>query len=104
MIANLLDNALKYTPPGGEVKVALVDHGSRVRLTVEDTGVGIAPEDVPRIFERFYRSDRSRSKPGNGLGLALCLASVRAHGGEITVESELGRGTTFAVSLFRQAR
>ena len=101
VIANLLDNALKYTPPGGEVRITLSDEGARVRLRFEDTGVGIPPEERARIFERFYRSDRSRSEPGNGLGLALCLASVRAHGGEISVESDPGRGSTFTVTLFR---
>lgn len=101
VIANLLDNALKYTPPGGEVRIALVDEGSRVLLRFEDTGVGVSPEERTRIFERFYRSDRSRSEPGNGLGLALCHANVRAHGGEISVESDPGRGSTFTVTLFR---
>jgi signal transduction histidine kinase len=102
VIANLLDNALKYTPPGGQVTVTLMDEGARVRLGFEDTGVGISPEDAPRIFERFYRSDRSRSELGNGLGLALCLASVRAHGGEISVESTPGRGSAFTVTLLRR--
>jgi len=101
VIANLLDNALKYTPPGGRVAIALVDDGTRVRLTFEDSGEGIAPEERARIFERFYRSDRSRSQPGNGLGLALCLANVRAHGGELSVASDPGRGSTFTVTLFR---
>jgi len=101
VIANLLDNALKYTPAGGQVSITLVDEGSRVRLRFEDSGVGISAEERTRIFERFYRSDRSRSQPGNGLGLALCLASVRAHGGEISVESEPGRGSSFTVTLFR---
>jgi signal transduction histidine kinase len=101
VIANLLDNALKYTPPGGQVRITLTDEGSRVRLTFEDTGVGISPEERAHIFERFYRSDRSRSEPGNGLGLALCLANVRAHGGEISVESEPGHGSTFTVTLLR---
>jgi signal transduction histidine kinase len=101
VIANLLDNALKYTPRGGRVTVSVRDEASRVRLLVADTGVGILPAESRRIFERFYRSDRSRSEPGNGLGLALCLASVRAHGGEIAVESEPGQGSTFAVTLWR---
>jgi heavy metal sensor kinase len=101
VIANLLDNALKYTPAGGQVSITLVDEGSRVRLSFADSGVGISAEERARIFERFYRSDRSRSQPGNGLGLALCLASVRAHGGEISVESQAGRGSTFTVSLPR---
>ena len=101
VIANLLDNALKYTPSGGQVSVALFDEATRVRLRVADNGVGIHPDEQSKIFERFYRSDRSRSQPGNGLGLALSLASVRAHGGEISVESEPGRGSSFTVTLFR---
>ena len=79
--------------------ITLVDEGSRVRLSFADTGVGIPPEQATHIFDRFYRSDRSRSQPGNGL--ALCLASVRAHGGELSVESEPGSGSTFTVSLPR---
>ncbi len=102
VIANLLDNALKYTPPGGQVTLTLVDEGDRVRLTFEDSGIGISSEEAPRIFERFYRCDRSRSERGNGLGLALCVASVRAHGGQISVESTPGCGSTFAVTLFRR--
>ena len=101
VLANLLDNALKYTPPGGQVRISLVDETSRVRLAVTDTGVGILPAETSRVFERFYRSDQSRSEPGNGLGLSLCLANVRAHGGEISVDSEPGRGSTFTVTLFR---
>ncbi len=101
VISNLLDNALKYTPPGGRVTIALIDDGSCIRLRFEDTGVGIPQGEQARVFERFYRSDRSRSEPGNGLGLALCLSNVRAHGGEISVESDPGRGSTFTVSLFR---
>ena len=81
--------------------ITLVDEGSRVRLSFADTGVGIPPEEATRIFDRFYRSDRSRSQPGNGLGLALCLAGVRAHGGELSVETEPGSGSTFTVSLPR---
>lgn len=101
VIANLVDNALKYTPPGGRVTITLREDAGRVRLAFEDTGVGMPPAETTRIFERFYRSDRSRSAPGNGLGLALCLAHVRAHGGQITVESDPGRGSTFVVSLPR---
>ena len=101
VMANLLDNAMKYTPPGGEVIVRLADEMSRVRLAVEDTGVGILPSETARIFERFYRSDRSRSEQGNGLGLSLCLAHVRAHGGEISVASRPGGGSVFTVILVR---
>jgi signal transduction histidine kinase len=102
VLANLLDNALKYTPPGGRVTIRLVDDGSSVRLSVADTGPGIAQEEASRIFERFYRCDRSRSEPGNGLGLSLCLANVRAHGGELKVESAPGSGSIFTVILGRQ--
>ena len=101
VIANLLDNALKYTPAGGQVSIALVEEDERVLLTIEDTGVGISADDLPRIFQRFYRCDRSRSQHGNGLGLNLALAFVRAHGGDITVSSTQDVGSTFTVVLAR---
>ena len=97
VIANLLDNALKYTPAGGEVRIALREQAQRVLLTIADTGVGITAEDLPRIFQRFYRCDPSRSRQGIGLGLSLALAFVRAHGGDITVTSTRGKGSTFTV-------
>lgn len=103
VIANLLDNALKYTPSGGEVRVVLREQAQRVELTIEDTGVGIAAADLPRIFQRFYRCDPSRSQQGIGLGLSLALAFVRAHGGDITVTSTQGQGSTFTVVLSRPA-
>ena len=103
VIANLLDNALKYTPSGGEVRIALREQGQRVLLTIEDTGVGIAADDLLRIFQRFYRCDASRSRQGIGLGLSLALAFVRAHGGDITVTSMQGKGSTFTVELPRPA-
>ncbi len=99
VVANLIDNALKYTPAGGRVRAALQHEGPRVRLTVEDTGVGIAHEELQRVFQRFYRGDSSRSQRGFGLGLSLARSFVRAHGGEITVSSAPGRGTTFIVEL-----
>jgi len=98
-IANLIDNALKYTPATGRVTVALSDDGHQVRITVADTGVGISPAETTRIFERFYRADGSRSEPGNGLGLSLSLANARAHGGGISVESVPGRGSRFTLVL-----
>jgi signal transduction histidine kinase len=104
VIANLLDNALKYTPAGGEVRITLREQPQRVLLTIEDTGVGIAADEVPRIFQRFYRCDPSRSGPGIGLGLSLALAFVRAHRGDITVASTRGRGSTFTVTLPQPAR
>ncbi|HNT43403.1 MAG TPA: ATP-binding protein [Syntrophorhabdaceae bacterium] len=100
MVANLIDNAIKYTPSGGSVDVRLSRDGSnRIALTVSDSGMGISPEDLPRIFDRFYRGDRSRSEAGLGLGLSLARAIARAHGGDITVTSIPDRGATFTVTL-----
>jgi signal transduction histidine kinase len=102
VIANVLDNALKYIPSGGHVTIALVDEPARVKLVVADTGMGLSDEELERIFDRFYRGDRSRSEPGNGLGLSLALAFVRAHGGDILVDSAPGQGSTFTVVLPRR--
>jgi signal transduction histidine kinase len=104
VLANLLDNALKYTPPGGRVTVGLIEHDGQVRLSVSDNGVGISVDDQSRIFQRFYRCDWSRSEYGNGLGLSLALAFVRAHSGDITVHSRPGEGSSFTVLLPRQGR
>jgi signal transduction histidine kinase len=101
IVANLLDNALKFTPPGGRVTISLVDEGSAVRLDVEDTGVGVSPEELPRIFERFYRADGSRTGRGSGLGLSLARAFARAHGGDLTAASAPGEGSTFTLRLKR---
>jgi heavy metal sensor kinase len=101
VIGNLLDNALKYTPAGGRVHVHLVDEGEFVRLAIADTGIGIPADQLPRVFERFYRGDRSRSENGNGLGLSLALAFVRIHGGDITARSVPGQGSTFTAILPR---
>lgn len=101
VIANLLDNALKYTPTGGRVTLKLDDEGERLKLAIEDTGIGISPHEISRIFDRFYRCDRSRSERGNGLGLSLALAFARAHGGDIAVDSAPGRGSAFTVVLPR---
>ena len=100
ILANLLDNALKYTPPGGAVTVSLSErNGREVVLDVKDTGIGIPHEDLPRIFERFFRCDHSRSQPGTGLGLSLARALARAHQGDITVASAPGQGSLFTVIL-----
>ena len=101
VVANLLDNALKYTPAGGQIRIVLGEQEAQVLLTIEDTGVGISADDLPQIFQRFYRCDRSRSQYGIGLGLSLALAFVRAHGGDITVTSTLGIGSVFNVVLPR---
>ena len=100
MLANLLDNAIKYTPPEGTVTVSVSENENKdLVATVKDSGIGIAESDIPRIFERFYRCDQSRSKPGIGLGLSLARAIARAHHGEITVASRLNEGSTFTITL-----
>lgn len=105
VVNNLIDNALKFTPPGGEVLVTLWNdpQAARATLVVNDSGSGIAAADLPHVFERFYCGDKSRQREnpsrGNGLGLSICDAIVAAHGGEISVVSEPGRGTTFTVSF-----
>lgn len=103
-LKNLLDNALQYTPVGGAVVVdAQSDGRDSVRIQVADTGVGISPEDLPRVFERFYRSDRSRERMSghSGLGLAIVHEIVEAHGGTVGVDSELGTGTTVWIAVPR---
>jgi signal transduction histidine kinase len=97
--ANLIDNAVKYTGAGGHVTVSVARGNGGARLLVRDTGVGIAPDELPRIWERLYRGDRSRAERGLGLGLSLVKAVVEAHGGRVEVDSEEGRGSTFIVSL-----
>ena len=98
-LANLLDNAVKYTPAGGTVRLRGERAGDSVVVTVDDTGAGIPSGDVARVFERFYRSDASRTTPGNGLGLPLARAIARAHGGDVTVESRAGEGSRFRIAL-----
>lgn len=101
MVRNLVDNAIRYTRPGGRVEVELGAEGDDVVLTVRDTGAGIPSRDLPRVFERFYRVDRARSREtgGTGLGLSIVKHVVENHGGRVSVESELGRGTRFEVRL-----
>jgi len=101
VIANLVSNALRFTPPGGEIRLVSRAKQGEVTVRVEDTGVGISPNDLPHIFDRFYRADKSRSRNagGSGLGLAIAKQLVEAHGGTIEVESEVERGTTFIITL-----
>lgn len=101
VIVNVLGNAAKYTPPGGRVSLKVKVEEGRLRASVEDTGFGIAPEELNKVFEKFFRSDDSRvqAEVGTGLGLSLAREVVRMHGGEINVESELNKGSTFHISL-----
>jgi heavy metal sensor kinase len=99
MLSNLLDNAIKYTPSGGSVTVSINESDTHVVVSVKDAGCGISPNDLPRIFERFYRCDQSRSQSGIGLGLSLARAIARAHGGDITAASILNQGSTFTATL-----
>jgi heavy metal sensor kinase len=101
LFMNLLDNAIRYTPAPGTVSVSLRREGQMAVVAITDTGVGIPAEDIPFIFERFYRVDKSRSRAegGSGLGLAICRHIAEAHGGKIEVESQVGAGSTFSVWL-----
>jgi heavy metal sensor kinase len=105
LLLNLSTNAVKYTNPGGEVAIGLTDSGAAVELVVRDTGIGIAPGDLPHIFDRFWRADPARTREseraGVGLGLAITKWIAEAHGGSIVVQSRPGRGTIFTVTLPR---
>ena len=100
-MANLLDNAINYTGSGGKVAISVEAVQTQVKISVADSGIGIDEKDLPHIFERFYRADRSRSTPGNGLGLSLAEAIVQAHKGQISVTSSSGKGSIFTVILPR---
>jgi signal transduction histidine kinase len=99
VFANLLDNAIKYTPEGGSVDVSCNEENGRVIARVRDTGIGIPPEEQPRIWERLYRGDKSRSQRGLGLGLSLVKAFVEAHNGDVSVQSKPGHGSEFIISV-----
>ena len=98
-VAILLDNAVKYTPQGGKVTVSVSEHDGWVDLKVSDTGVGIPSDQIPLIFERFYRADEARNTAGAGFGLSIAWQIAEAHGGTIAVESELDQGSTFALRI-----
>ena len=110
LFLNLITNAIKYTPRGGKVEVSLSARMEEATFTVRDSGIGIAAADLPYIFDRFYRADRARSRKaptdsgavergGFGLGLAISQYIAHAHGGTLTVQSRLGRGSAFTVTL-----
>lgn len=101
VITNLIDNALRYTPEGGTIEARVSAERAEVRVEVQDTGIGIAPEHIDRVFDRFFRADaaRDRESGGTGLGLAIAKAIVESHGGTLCVTSQLGRGTCFTIRL-----
>jgi two-component system, OmpR family, sensor histidine kinase BaeS len=104
VIINLMSNALKYTPQGGSVEINIKGSETDTEIQIQDTGMGIPPEDLPHIFERFYRADKSRNRMtgGSGIGLAIVKAIIEAHKGSVTVKSELNKGTGFTVLLPKQ--
>jgi signal transduction histidine kinase len=106
VIANLLDNAVKYTPSGGRIELQASQRDHQAVIVIQDTGIGISAEEAPRIWNRLYRGDQSRSQRGLGLGLSLVKAVVQAHNGHIDVSSQPGRGSLFTIYLptFVQAR
>jgi two-component system phosphate regulon sensor histidine kinase PhoR len=99
VVVNLLHNAIKFTPAHGQVTVGAQPENGFILFYVRDTGVGIAREDLPRIFERFYKTDRARASSGTGLGLAIARHLVEAHGGKIWAESEPDQGSTFYFTI-----
>ena len=99
MLINLLDNAIKFSLRGASIDVCVAEADGMVSIAIADHGTGIAPEDLSRIFERFYKSDRSRHSGGTGLGLAIAKHIMSAHGGQLTAKSEVGKGSVFTVSL-----
>ena len=98
-LTNLLDNALKFTPAGGSVTIGAEPADDRLRLWVQDTGVGVAPSDQPHIFERFFRGRGGADAPGSGLGLAIVQGIAQAHGGTVSVESQPSQGSRFTIDL-----
>jgi signal transduction histidine kinase len=101
LFLNLVDNAVKYSRPGGTVEMTLTVASGYAKVSITDHGIGIAQEDLARIFDRFYRTDdaRAHTKKGTGLGLAICAWIAESHNGRIEVQSEMGKGSTFVVIL-----
>lgn len=99
VVINLVHNAIKFTPPGGTITIAARHEGERIAVDVRDTGAGIASDEIDRVFERFYKSDKARRSEGTGLGLAIAKHIIQAHRGEISVRSEPGKGATFTFTL-----
>ena len=106
MLHNLIENAIRHTPPNGRIKIRVEDVGDAIEVEVSDTGEGIPADQLPKLFERSYRVDRSRSRRsgGSGLGLSISKGIVEAHGGRIWVSSNLGHGSVFSFTLPKVAR
>ena len=98
-VGNLVDNALRFTPENGSIQIALAERAKDFEVAVSDNGSGIAPEHLPRVFDRFYRAEPSRGSDGAGLGLALVKSIVDLHGGTARIQSEVGRGTTVRITF-----
>ncbi|MBN1627402.1 MAG: HAMP domain-containing histidine kinase, partial [Deltaproteobacteria bacterium] len=99
VVANLLDNAIKYSQTEGTISISIIRDEKNVGISITDNGLGISPQDLPYIFERFYRCDSSRSNIGNGLGLCWAMAIIKAHNGSISVSSKLNEGSTFTITI-----
>jgi two-component system sensor histidine kinase BaeS len=109
LFLNLFDNAIKYTPAGGRITIHAQNTGGEIRVTINDTGPGIPANQIPHLFERFYRAERDRARRdtelgGAGLGLAIAQEIAHIHDGQITAESEIGQGSTFTVHLPKYER
>ena len=105
VLTNIVDNALRHTPEGGRIILSAIELDDHVELAVQDSGPGLRPEDLDRIFERFYRADlsRQREEGGSGLGLAIARSIVQAHGGQVSAESEAGAGLKIRIRLPRKS-
>jgi two-component system phosphate regulon sensor histidine kinase PhoR len=101
VLVNLVDNAIKYTPEGGKITIIAHDKDTMIQCDITDTGIGIPEKDLTRIFERFYRVDKARSRKlgGTGLGLSIVKHIVQAHNGSVSVTSTLGHGSTFSFTI-----
>jgi signal transduction histidine kinase len=99
IVINLLTNALKYSPPGTQVTFEVTESGEEVQLSVTDQGIGIPPEDLPKMFESFHRAANVGDRPGTGLGLAIVKSAAELHGGGVVVTSEIGVGSTFRARI-----
>jgi two-component system phosphate regulon sensor histidine kinase PhoR len=101
-IINLVHNAIKFNKPGGKVTISTGYDSKSITVSVTDTGIGISKDDLPHVFERFYKADKARTGGGSGLGLAIAKHTIQAHGGDISAQSEEGKGSTFTFNLHRQ--